>query len=73
MLKRLTLTGSTLRARPIAEKARLAAAVRKTVWPWIEAGLVRPVVDTRFALRDARQAHERLDSGVHSGKILLIP
>ena len=73
MLKRLTLTGSTLRARPNAEKARLAAAVRQTVWPWIEAGQLRPVIDTRFALADVRAAHERLDSGAHSGKILLIP
>jgi NADPH2:quinone reductase len=73
MLKRLTLTGSTLRARPNAEKARLAAAVRKTVWPWIEAGQLRPVIDARFALDDVRSAHERLDSGAHSGKILLLP
>jgi len=73
MLKRLTLTGSTLRARPNPEKARLAAALRKTVWPWIEAGQLQPVIDTRFALADVRSAHERLDSGAHSGKILLIP
>ena len=73
MLKRLTLTGSTLRARPNAEKARLAAAVRQRVWPWIEAGQLRPVIDTRFALADVVSAHERLDSGAHSGKILLIP
>ena len=71
MLKRITLTGSTLRARPVAEKARLAAAIQETVWPWIEAGKVRPVVDSRFALADAMAAHERLDSGAHSGKILL--
>tara|TARA_R110002096_G_scaffold2139_6_gene11317 strand:- start:37 stop:1023 length:987 start_codon:yes stop_codon:yes gene_type:complete len=73
MLKRLTLTGSTLRARPNAEKAWLAAALRQTVWPWIEAGQLRPVIDARFALADVRAAHERLDSGAHSGKILLIP
>ena len=73
MLKRLTLTGSTLRARPVAEKARLAAALRKTAWPWIEAGQLRPVIDGRFALADVRSAHERLDSGTHSGKILLLP
>jgi putative PIG3 family NAD(P)H quinone oxidoreductase len=72
MLKRLTLTGSTLRARPVEEKARLAVAVRQTVWPWIEAGQVRPVVDSRFALAEVRSAHERLDSGEHAGKILLI-
>lgn len=71
MLKRITLTGSTLRARPVAEKARLAAAIKDTVWPWIEAGKVRPVIDSRFALTEAVAAHERLDSGEHSGKILL--
>lgn len=71
MLKRLTLTGSTLRARPIEEKARLARAVYETVWPWIEAGRVRPVIDSRFARSDVQKAHQRLDSGAHAGKILL--
>ena len=55
----------------MAEKARLAAAIKDTVWPWIEAGKVRPVIDSRFALTEAVSAHERLDSGEHSGKILL--
>lgn len=71
MLKRLTLTGSTLRARPIEEKARLAAAVHETVWPWIAHGKLAPVIDSRFALDDVRAAHARLDSGAHAGKILL--
>ncbi|MFY0636438.1 NAD(P)H-quinone oxidoreductase [Maricaulis maris] len=71
MLKRLTLTGSTLRARPVEEKARLAAAVRQTVWPWIASGQLAPVIDSRFALQDVRAAHARLDSGAHAGKILL--
>lgn len=71
MLKRIVLTGSTLRARPVEEKARLARAVRDTVWPWIEAGKLAPVVDSRFALDEVRAAHTRLDSGAHSGKILL--
>ncbi len=72
MLKRITLTGSTLRARPVEEKARLAQAVRKTVWPWIADGKMRPLIDSRFDLDDARSAHERLDSGEHAGKILLL-
>ena len=71
MLKRITLTGSTLRARPLAEKARLAAAVKATVWPWIAAGKLALVVDSRFRLEDVRAAHARLDSGAHAGKILL--
>ena len=72
MLKRITLTGSTLRARPVEEKARLAQAVRQTVWPWIADGKMRPLIDSRFDLDDARSAHERLDSGEHAGKILLL-
>lgn len=71
MLKRLTLTGSTLRARPAAEKARLAAAIEATVWPWIEAGKLRPVIDSVFPLARAADAHRRIDSGEHAGKILL--
>ncbi|MFS2316863.1 NAD(P)H-quinone oxidoreductase [Maricaulis sp. D1M11] len=73
MLKRITLTGSTLRARPNSEKARLAGLIEATVWPWIADGQLHPVIDSRFALDDVRLAHERLDSGAHSGKILLIP
>ena len=71
MLKRITLTGSTLRARPAEEKARLTRAVRESVWPWVEAGELKPVIDSRFDLSSVRSAHERLDSGVHAGKILL--
>lgn len=73
MLKRLTVTGSTLRARPLAEKARLAAAVEKTVWPWIEAGKIRVVADAVFPLEDAAKAHALIDSSGHAGKILLAP
>ncbi len=71
MMKRLTLTGSTLRARPVAEKARLAAAVRATVWPWIEAGAVRPIVDSTFPLQEAEAAHARMTASAHAGKIIL--
>jgi NADPH2:quinone reductase len=73
MLKRLTLTGSTLRARPDMEKARIGRAVLETVWPWIESGKVSPVIDSTFALDAVCSAHERLDAGGHSGKILLLP
>jgi len=73
MLKRLVLTGSTLRARPVEEKARLAAAIKASVWPWIEAGLMKPVIDSVYALEDVHLAHQRLDVGGHSGKMLLIP
>ncbi len=71
MLKRLTLTGSTLRARPLAFKAALAEAVERMVWPVIEEGRLRPVVDSRFPLERAADAHRRMESGAHIGKILL--
>jgi putative PIG3 family NAD(P)H quinone oxidoreductase len=69
--KHLTVTGSGLRWRPVAEKGRLAAAIRKAVWPLIQEGRVRPVIDSTFPLRDARSAHERMESGLHIGKVLL--
>jgi NADPH:quinone reductase len=71
MLKRLTLTGSTLRPRPLEEKARIAEALRREVWPLLEAGRVKPVMDSRFPLAGAARAHERMESGAHIGKIVL--
>jgi len=71
MLKRLTLTGSTLRARSHAEKARLAREVEKNVWPWIAAGKLKPVIDSTFPLSDAEGAQARLQGGAHAGKIVL--
>lgn len=71
MLKRLTLTGSTLRSRSSAEKARIARAVEESVWPWIAAGKLAPVIDTTFALGEAEAAHARMQGGAHAGKIVL--
>lgn len=71
MLKRLTLTGSTLRSRSDAEKARIASAVEAHVWPWIEAGKVKPVIDSTYPLSDAEAAHARLQGGAHAGKVVL--
>jgi NADPH:quinone reductase len=71
MLKRLTLTGSTLRSRANAEKARIAREVERVVWPWIEAGKLKPVIDSVFPLSDAEGAHARLQGGAHAGKIIL--
>ncbi|MFZ2469299.1 NAD(P)H-quinone oxidoreductase [Parvibaculum sedimenti] len=73
MLKRLTLTGSTLRPRGIEEKAALARALRENVWPLIEAGRVRPRIDATFPLADAAKAHELMEKSTHIGKIVLIP
>ncbi len=71
MRRRLTLTGSTLRPRSADEKARLAAEIERTVWPWVEAGKVRPVVDRTFPLAEAAAAHAWLEAGEHVGKVVL--
>ncbi|WP_420430856.1 NAD(P)H-quinone oxidoreductase [Hyphobacterium sp.] len=73
MLKRLSLTGSTLRARPDDEKARLADAIEHHVWPWLAEGKLVPHIHATFRLADAAKAHALMDSGDHAGKILLIP
>jgi len=72
MLRRLTLTGSTLRARTLAQKAEVAAGVKEKVWPLVEEGRVKPIVHATFPLEDARQAHELMESSAHIGKILLL-
>lgn len=73
MVKRLVLTGSTLRPRSADEKARLAQAVEARVWPWIAEGRVRPVLDRTFPLGEAAAAHAYLEAGRHVGKVVLIP
>ncbi len=73
MRKQLVLTGSLLRPRSADDKARLAAEVERVVWPWVEAGRLRPVVDRTFPLEEAARAHAHLESGRHTGKVLLIP
>jgi NADPH:quinone reductase len=71
MVRRLTLTGSTLRPRSVELKARIAAALRETVWPLLENGTVRPIVDATFPLEETRRAHELMESSAHQGKIML--
>jgi putative PIG3 family NAD(P)H quinone oxidoreductase len=71
MARRLTLTGSTLRARDAAFKAALAAELRREVWPHLDAGTIRPVIDSTFPLAAAADAHRRMESGAHIGKIVL--
>jgi putative PIG3 family NAD(P)H quinone oxidoreductase len=71
MQKRAVITGSTLRPRAADEKARLAAEVERVVWPWIEAGLVKPVIERTFPLAEAAAAHALLESGHHLGKVVL--
>lgn len=72
MRKRAVLTGSTLRPRSAEEKARLAAEVERVAWPWIGQGRVRAVVDRTFPLAQAAQAHAWLESGRHTGKVVLV-
>jgi putative PIG3 family NAD(P)H quinone oxidoreductase len=72
MRKRLVLTGSTLRARSVAFKSNLAAELREKVWPHLESGRIRPVIDSVFPLEEAAGAHGRMDEGGHVGKIVLV-
>lgn len=69
--RRLTITGSTLRPRPVEFKARLATALEEKVWPLIAAGKVRPVIHGRYALQDASEAHRVMESSSHIGKLIL--
>jgi len=71
MLKRLTLTGSTLRPRSIEEKAALAAALEAKVWPLLDAGRVKPLIDKVFPLEQAADAHALMEKSSHIGKIVL--
>ncbi len=71
MMKRLTLTGSTLRARSLSFKALVADEIARTVWPHVEGGRLKPVIDRVFPLSDAAGAHALMDSGAHVGKIVL--
>ena len=71
MVRRLTFTGSTLRARPAAEKARLAGELQARIWPLIERGQLLPVIHQTFDLADAAKAHELMESSTHIGKIML--
>ena len=72
MQRRATLTGSTLRARSIAEKGAIAAALRRHVWPLFESGAVTPVIHATFPLRSAAEAHRVMDSSEHIGKLVLV-
>ncbi len=71
MLKRLTITGSTLRARDDAFKADIAQKLHKNVWPLLATGKIKPIIDSTFALGDAAKAHELIESSRHIGKIIL--
>ena len=71
MMKRLTVTGSTMRASPAARKNAIARALRERVWPLFGQGKVKPVVTRVFPLAEAAAAHALMESSAHIGKIML--
>lgn len=71
MQRRLTITGSTLRAREVEFKQHVKAQLLKTAWPLIEQGRIKPIIDSVFAMKDVARAHERMESSAHMGKIVL--
>ena len=73
LLKRVTLTGSTLRPRSVEEKTKIAQALQKNVWPLLESGAIRPIIHETFPLKQASEAHLLMESSAHIGKILLKP
>lgn len=73
MTHRLRISGSTLRPRPVEEKAAIAGALRRKVWPLFESRKLKPVIDSVFPLAEAAAAHRRMEGSAHIGKILLTP
>ncbi|MEH6474482.1 MAG: NAD(P)H-quinone oxidoreductase [Sneathiella sp.] len=71
MMKRLTITGSTLRPQSVQAKSEIGMKLEEKVWPLLNAGTVKPIIDSVFDLKDARKAHERIDDSSHIGKIVL--
>ena len=71
MRRRLTLTGSTLRPRSVEFKTMVADEIATTVWPYVEGGRLKPVIDGVYQLDRAADAHARMDSGEHVGKVVL--
>jgi putative PIG3 family NAD(P)H quinone oxidoreductase len=72
MAKRGSISATTLRARPVEEKAKIVRGVRDQVWPLVDAGAIRPIIDTTMPLADAIEAHRRMEASDHLGKILLL-
>ncbi len=72
MRRRLTLTGSTLRARSVGFKGLVADELHRTVWPHVAAGKLKPLIDVTFPLTQASEAHRRMEAGIHAGKIVLV-
>ena len=73
MAKRGSISASTLRARPLEDKARIVRGVRDQVWPLVDAGAIRPIIDATLPMAEAIAAHRLMESSDHLGKILLLP
>ena len=73
MAKRGSVTATTLRARPVQEKAKIVRGVRDQVWPLVDAGAIAPIIDTTLPMAEAAQAHRLMEASDHLGKILLLP
>jgi putative PIG3 family NAD(P)H quinone oxidoreductase len=73
MMKRGSVSATTLRARPVADKARIVRGVRDQVWPLVDAGDIRPIIDRALPMSDAAEAHRLMESSEHLGKIMLLP
>jgi NADPH2:quinone reductase len=71
MMKRLTITGSTLRARDAAFKGTIAQNLQKNIWPLLTSGAIKPVIHATFPAHEAAKAHELMESSEHTGKIML--
>jgi NADPH:quinone reductase-like Zn-dependent oxidoreductase len=72
MLKRLTITGSTLRLRPVADKAAIARGLREHIWPLYESGAIHVPVSATFPLTEAAEAHRVMEGRSHIGKLILV-
>ena len=73
MAKRATVSATTLRARPVTDKARIVKGAREQVWPLVDAGAIRPIIDRTVPMAEAAEAHRLMESSDHLGKILLLP
>ncbi|MFI7596568.1 NAD(P)H-quinone oxidoreductase [Actinoplanes sp. NPDC049681] len=73
MAKRGSVAATTLRARPVKDKARIVRGVQDQVWPLVDAGAIRPIIDRTVPMRDAAEAHRLMESSDHLGKIVLLP
>lgn len=71
MRKRLMITGSTLRGRPMEEKVRLIGEIEKNIWPWVIEGRLKPLIYSRYPIKNAAEAHKMMESGKHFGKMIL--